>query len=179
MQICVENIEYIYVMPGVLKFDGDCLIVLRESLLAVAPQEGCALLVGDHEKSDISGSKKIWNVRLIWPCCNIWGDNSFALIERLNPQRFNRDDHFSKANHFLIDPREQLHAQRWARKHNWEVLGSAHSHPLGEAIPSRTDRFWASSPRLMVILSKTGLIQSWWLPGGQSSAPKRVAHFEN
>ena len=51
MQICIERIESVYVMPGELKFDHDCLIVLRSSLLALAPKEGCALLVGDQHQS--------------------------------------------------------------------------------------------------------------------------------
>ena len=58
-------------LPGLLKFDGDCLIVLRETLLAVRPEEGCALLIGERFLAH-SPIKKIFLVKQVWPCCNIW-----------------------------------------------------------------------------------------------------------
>ena len=61
-------------MPWRLRFDRDCLIVLRRSLLAVAPEEGCALLLGD------SG----WDprVRVVWPCCNVWRPGQWGLDDQ-------------------------------------------------------------------------------------------------
>ena len=97
---------------------------------------------------------------LVWPCLNRW-----------EPQGERRQ-------RFLIDPREQLLAQRWARQRGVHVLGSAHSHPASPAQPSATDLALAVGPTLMVI--RSGLVGAgaggqpggplaglgaWWLPG--------------
>ena len=42
-------------------------MVLRQDLLAPAPAEGCALLLGQGHGSADSGSDD-WRVELIWPC---------------------------------------------------------------------------------------------------------------
>ena len=139
--------------PAEIRLGGQVLTVLRSVLVAAAPEEGCALLVGvrfeDH-----------WSIRDLWPCLNVW-----------EPARQRR-------RRFAIDPREQLQAQRWARQRGLQVLGSAHSHPTSPAEPSATDLAMAVAPTLMVI--RSGLVGSgvvgqspdplaglgaWWLPG--------------
>ena len=54
-----------------------------------------------------------------------------------------------------LDPREQLLAQSWARQRGFDVIGTAHSHPQGDATPSRRDRDWLRVPSLMVIQGLT------------------------
>ena len=162
MQLCAETIEWIYVMPGVLKFDGDCLIVLRRSLLANAPNEGCALLLGEEKKSDTFPGNGLWNVQFVWPCCNIWGLEILSSFQTETESSSTNPGQFSRQNRFAVDPREQIEAQKWGRKRNWKVLGIAHSHPEGDAFPSSKDLDWGI-PGLMVIVASSGAIQGWWL----------------
>jgi len=97
-------------------------------LRAAAPHEGCALLLGLQHNAELS-------LERIWPCCNSW------LPAEQRRQRF------------LLDPREQLHAQRWARAHQLQVIGAAHSHPSSPAVPSATDLELCFGPTLMLIRS--------------------------
>ena len=128
--------------PGRLQLDGHCLIVLERTLLAAAPDEGCALLMGQRQSSRLF-------LQAIWPCRNTWQPAE----ER--PQRFR------------LDPREQLLAQRWGRSRGLLVIGAAHSHPSSEAVPSATDRRLCVGPTLMLIRSglHQGLpaLRAWWI----------------
>jgi proteasome lid subunit RPN8/RPN11 len=129
--------------PERLELDGHCLIVLERTLLASAPEEGCALLLGQQRAATLS-------LKAIWPCCNIWQPSSERLFR------------------FSLDPREQLLAQRWCRTQELVVLGAAHSHPCSEASPSETDRHWCVGPTLMLIRSGLGTgrqaLRAWWMP---------------
>lgn len=120
--------------PGEIHFGRKVLTVLRGLVQAAAPEEACALLLGPR-----------WSVRQVWPCCNVW---------RPVEQRTQR---------FAIDPREQLLAQKWARSKGWIVLGSLHSHPVGDPIPSAIDRALAVPPALLVIQGASEMA-CWWLP---------------
>jgi len=114
-------------------------------LLAAAPREGCALLLGHHQGTSLL-------LRRIWPCCNSW-----------QPQE-------ERQHRFLLDPREQLLAQRWARERQLQVLGAAHSHPSSEAVPSSSDLALSCGPTLVLIRSGlpvaagTAALRAWWLP---------------
>lgn len=154
-------------MPWRLRFDRDCLIVLRRSLLAVAPEEGCALLLGD------SGCDP--RVRVVWPCCNVWRPGQWGMDDQtdgrgcVNPSRQTR---------FALDPLEQIAAQRWGRRWGLVVLGSAHSHPGGVPVPSRTDRLWAAANGVMVIDAGARGLAGWWMERsipGPDSTPVRPA----
>ncbi len=164
-------------MPGILKFDDDCLIVLRRDLLAVAPLEGCALLLGDEWQTSSSERDLKWHVHLIWPCCNVWKPGKFDLPE--GPETSYKDLSLSQKNRFALDPREQILAQRWARARKMKVIGSAHSHPQGEAIPSALDHLYASPPSLMVILDRAGSIRSWFITGNQLEEKSEVIHIND
>jgi len=144
--------------PARLQLDGHCLIVLERTLLAAAPDEGCALLMGERQSSNLC-------LRAIWPCRNSWQPAE----ER--PQRFR------------LDPREQLLAQRWGRSRGLLVIGAAHSHPSNEAVPSTTDRQLCVGPTLMLIRSGLhhGLpaLRAWWIPENEwgdepSAAPAEL-----
>ncbi|MEB3157026.1 MAG: M67 family metallopeptidase [Cyanobacteriota bacterium] len=127
--------------PDEILFGWKVLTVARAVVRAAAPEEGCALLLGPR-----------WTVRRLWPCRNVW-----------NPPE-------ERTRRFSIDPREQLLAQKWARRWGWQVLGALHSHPGGEPVPSATDRELAVPPALMVIQGASELA-CWWLPEeGEPSA---------
>ncbi len=117
-------------------------MVLRHDLLAPAPAEGCALLLGQGNGTADSASED-WRVQLIWPCRNMLGQQ--------------------ENDRFELDPREQIAAQRWARLHALDVLGSAHSHPGASVVPSRRDRLWAVSSGLMLIIGNNEATAAWWL----------------
>lgn len=122
---------------------------LQRSLACPAPEEGCALLLGERRGSSPRGPERVWRLRRIWPCLNVW--------EPANERR----------RRFAIDPREQLLAQRWSRQRGLAVLGAAHSHPETAPIPSATDRDLCFSPCLMLILGRSAgggsQLACWWL----------------
>ncbi|MEN9767891.1 M67 family metallopeptidase [Vulcanococcus sp.] len=128
--------------PERLRLHGHCLIVLERTLTATAPQEGCALLLGTRLQEALV-------LQRIWPCCNSWQPAA------------------ERTHRFQLDPREQLLAQRWARAHQLQVLGAAHSHPTSAAVPSRTDLELCLGPSLMLIHSGLAAQQqpwgAWWL----------------
>ena len=136
--------------PGAIVIHRQKLTVLERLLRAPAPQEGCALVLAEPAcASPPAGSRSAWRIQRLWPCLNVW-----------QPQAERR-------RRFGIDPREQLHAQVWARARGWQVLGSAHSHPGGPATPSATDRSLCFAPTLMVILggSRVPGPEPWLNPG--------------
>jgi proteasome lid subunit RPN8/RPN11 len=128
--------------PERILFGRKALTVARRVVDAAGPEEACALLLGPP-----------WHVSLLWPCRNVW---------RPAEERGRR---------FAIDPREQLLAQKWARRRGWQVLGSLHSHPGGEPLPSPTDRALAVPPALLVIQGVAGMA-CWWLP--EAGPPRRL-----
>ena len=140
--------------PETLRAGRHCLIVLERVLQAAEPLEGCALLLGRRQDSDLE-------LERIWPCCNRW------------------EPAFERDHRFALDPREQLLAQRWGRERGLVILGSAHSHPCSAALPSPTDLQWCCGPTLMLI--RSGLapadaqdhaaatppqLRAWWLADG-------------
>ena len=150
-------------MPWRLRFDRDCLIVLRQSLHAVAPDEGCALLLG-HSGSEPS-------VHLVWPCCNVWRPGLQGLEEQQDCGRGLRP---SRRSRFALDPREQIAAQCWGRRRGLHVVGSAHSHPGGEPSPSGIDKLWAAADGVMVVDAGAHGLAGWWMErstSGSGSAP--------
>jgi proteasome lid subunit RPN8/RPN11 len=152
--------------PAELSLDRQVLTVLKAVLRAAAPEEGCALLVGEPDP---------WRLRRVWPCLNVW-----------EPARERR-------RRFALDPREQLQAQKWARARGLSVLGSAHSHPQSPPLPSELDRRLAFPPTLLLILGLPAVapgvasaaqamedamgeepgLACWWLP--EQGEPRRLA----
>ena len=165
--------------PRSIEFIGNSLTVLKQSLIAASPEEGCALLLGQERENESSQANNTWLIQFIWPCCNIWEPGS--LKEAQSPKNLNssRDKSLSKKNRFLIDPREQLLAQRWARERNWRILGSAHSHPTSKAIPSSSDLLNTFSPGLTVILGQSGEIKAWWINNNQTFYSLEVAFSQS
>jgi proteasome lid subunit RPN8/RPN11 len=73
----------------------------------------------------------------------------------------------SEKNRFLIDPREQIRAEKAARGRGLDVLGFYHSHPDHPARPSKYDREhawpWYSYVILSVAKGEPGDLTSWVL----------------
>ena len=142
--------------PELLRLRRRELTVLRRVLQAAWPQEGCALLLGlwgpaagdGGAGGETAAESPPWlEVVHIWPCLNVWQPAG------------------ERQRRFALDPREQLLAQRWGRERGLRVLGSAHSHPCSEPVPSRTDRELAVAPTLQLILSPLQHWRPacWWL----------------
>ena len=95
-------------------------------------------------------------IRLIWPCLNVW------------------EPACEQTRRFRLDPREQLLAQRWGRGRGLQVLGAAHSHPISAAVPSATDLELAVAPTLQLILSplQDWAPACWWLEAGPDGSPR-------
>ena len=149
--------------PRLIEFTANNLTLLQQSVLAVMPEEGCALLIGEKIESNLNQCENIWRIHAIWPCCNIWAPDKASFCDGSNSKNASDFKKLSRKNRFLLDPREQILAQRWARANCWEVLGDAHSHPQGKAIPSAIDRNTQLSPRLMVIVDSLRTVRSWWI----------------
>ncbi|MBM5799981.1 MAG: M67 family metallopeptidase [Cyanobacteria bacterium K_DeepCast_35m_m2_023] len=144
--------------PENLSIDAQALTVLASVLTAARPVEGCALLLGTSASS-------CWRVQQIWPALNSW------------PERAERQ------RRFLLDPREQLLAQRWARQRGLQVLGCAHSHPASAPRPSPTDLQLNFPPALLLIAGQTSgqpallgwTWACWWLPEAEPGLPAQSA----
>ena len=151
----VERIGQPASTPWQLAFGGDVLIILRRTLAAAAPDEGCALLIGLPKRDG-------WLIEQVWPCCNVWRPGLVALPEEPAPTPIS-GPMSSRRTRFALDPREQLHAQRWARNRGLVVVGTAHSHPDGSAVPSARDCRWSHQPGLMVIMAADQTLRAWWM----------------
>tara|TARA_B100000700_G_C14859537_1_gene767959 strand:- start:58 stop:576 length:519 start_codon:yes stop_codon:yes gene_type:complete len=154
--------------PLNIEFKKDCAKILSQTILAVSPEEGCAILLGKRKKGDRKFNCDTWQIELIWPCCNTWDSRKFSFMEYQNNGGNSFQLISDKHNRFAIDPREQILAQKWARLKNLELLGFAHSHTKTEAVPSELDISWASSTPLMVILDRNGCIFPWWVNNNRS-----------
>lgn len=157
--------------PVLLRVDARALTVLERVLAAAAPQEGCALLLGEPaavplcdatQSSDATQPSGCTAAPLrlhrIWPCLNVWT----PVAER--EQRF------------AIDPREQLLAQKWGRQRGLQVIGAAHSHPRSAPVPSATDRQLCLAPTLMAIRGQEPAgprLAFWWLE--ETGRPRQLA----
>ena len=148
--------------PALVRLKSNWLRALERIVLAAEPEEGCALLLGRWLESG-SGAGLL-HLSEIWPCLNIWEPKG------------------ERRQRFLIDPREQLLAQRWARQRGVQVLGSVHSHPASPPKPSATDLALAFTPTLLLIRSGLAAaggdrdpdplenLRAWWL-AGDGAAP--------
>ena len=152
-------------MPCRLRIDLDCLMILRASLKAVSPDEGCALLLG-HSSPDP-------HVRFVWPCCNVWRPGFGGFSDAISGDGDQAPVVASRRSRFALDPLEQIAAQRWSRRRGWQVLGSAHSHPGGQPVPSALDRQWAACEGVMLIDAGPSGVRAWWLQGPGKGEPHK------
>ena len=164
--------------PNNIEFSGDSLRVLTHSLQAVKPEEGCALLLGKQKQLLSLHKENSLRIELIWPCCNVWNLKTLIFPTPPGLPNNHHKQKGSQEDRFAIDPREQILAQQWAREKNMEVLGSAHSHPNGEAFPSFFDQYWTFTSGLSIIIGQSGCIRAWWLSKNQTVPPQELAILE-
>ncbi len=151
-------------IPKYIEFHNQTNSVLSRFLKEAEPLEGCAILIGQKKTTSTDHKKNFWEIKRIWKCCNIWGKQESRLVSQTQSTFSEQTNlQLSKKNRFEIDPKDQIAAQKWARQNNLEILCCAHSHPLGQNIPSEIDLFWHSPPGLMVISNKKGNLKAWWI----------------
>ena len=151
-------------IPICIEFHNETNHVLTSNFEASEPEEGCCLLMGKKKSLDKDQKRNIWEVTHIWNCRNIWGEKESRLFKNnLGASSNQKKMQLSKKNRFEIDPKDQIAAQKWARKNHLEVLCCAHSHPFGENRPSAIDLMWHKAPGLMVISNKNGDLKAWWI----------------
>ena len=151
-------------IPEYIEFHNETNYVLSRFLKAAEPEEGCAILIGQKKSSPIDKQKKFWEVKHIWNCRNIWGQEESKLADQnIRTVSISKNIALSQKNCFEIDAKDQIAAQKWARKNDLEILCCAHSHPLGENRPSKMDLIWHKSPGLMIISNKDGNLKAWWI----------------
>jgi proteasome lid subunit RPN8/RPN11 len=106
------------------------------------PQECCGLLLGRAVPDQPA------QVIEIWSTSNAWtpeiGAELATVITSLGT---------GKTDRFYIDPQDLLHAQRYAREQQMNIIGIYHSHPDHPAEPSESDRCLAWSEYFYLILS--------------------------
>ncbi len=151
-------------IPKYIEFHNNTNSILSRFFKAAEPEEGCAILIGQRKNLSKDALKNFWEIKRVWKCCNIWGKKESRLVEQ-NQTKFNRrkEIKFTRKNRFEIDTKDQIAAQKWARKNNLEILCCAHSHPSGPNTPSETDLNLHNSPGLMVISNKNGNLKAWWI----------------
>ena len=151
-------------IPKYIEFHNNTNSLLSSYLKAAEPDEGCAILIGKRKNSSTYHKNNFWEIKHIWNCHNIWGQQESKLIVQ-NTCTFpnQKNIKLSTQNRFEIDAKDQLAAQKWSRVNNLEVLGCAHSHPKGKNRPSELDLLLQQSPGLMVISNKNGNLKAWWV----------------
>tara|TARA_B100000700_G_scaffold255868_1_gene288841 strand:- start:2303 stop:2815 length:513 start_codon:yes stop_codon:yes gene_type:complete len=165
-------------IPQYIEFHNETHRVLCRFLKAAEPEEGCAILIGNKKSSGADNKKNFWEIKYIWKSSNIWGQQESKLIDQ-NPISLHDqiNTKLSKTNRFEIDAKDQITAQKWARKNNLEILCCAHSHPLGKNRPSQIDLLWHKSPGLMVIANKHGNLKAWWIKNKLSFYTVKIKVF--
>ena len=146
------------IAPSTLQLRCGCLTILRRTLLASWPEEGCALLIGSP------GEGTALRLDHVWPACNRWG-------RQPDLQPWEATESQGRHSNFLLDPREQLAAQRWSRFRGCELIGVAHSHPDSPPVPSAADRRRGIPNQLMLILSGSQDPRAWWLEEDRQVRP--------
>ena len=151
-------------IPKYIEFQNETYCALTRFLKSAEPYEGCSILIGNKNSTATNDKKNIWEVTHVWNCRNIWGQQESKLInQNLSSFDSQKNYHLSKKNRFEIDAKDQIAAQKWSRENDLEVLCCAHSHPIGENIPSKIDLSLHKSPGLMIISDNHGNLKAWWI----------------
>jgi desampylase len=96
---------------------------------------------------------------------------------RITHARETRNVHPAPETRFEIDPQALIDAHRAARAGGAQVLGYFHTHPVGEAAPSATDRASASGDgRIWAIVA--GEDVRFWMDGEQGFSALSFARVD-
>ena len=129
-------------IPKYIEFHNETNSILSRYLKAAEPAEGCAILIGHKKDSGIGHENNFWEIKHIWNCRNIWGQQESNLSDHNTSTLPNQKRiEVSTKNRFEIDAKDQIAAQKWSRENDLEILCCAHSHPIGENRPSEMDLF--------------------------------------
>ena len=151
-------------IPQYIEFHNDTNSILSRYLKAEEPKEGCAILIGNKKSSGTDNKNNFWEIKHIWNCRNIWGQQESKLINQNTCTLPNQKIiQLSTKNRFEIDAKDQIAAQKWARANDLEILCCAHSHPIGKNSPSAIDLSLHKSPGLMIISNNNGNLKAWWI----------------
>ena len=151
-------------IPKYIAFHNETNSILSRFLKEAEPAEGCAILIGHKKSSGKDIKNNFWEIKHIWKCRNIWGQQESKLInQNVYTVAKQKMIQLSTNNRFEIDAKDQIAAQKWSRENDLEVLCCAHSHPSGENKPSEMDLCLHQSPGLMVISNKYGDLNAWWV----------------
>ena len=148
-------------IPKYIEFLNETNLVLSGYLKGAEPAEGCAILIGKKKSLDADEKNYFWEIKHIWNCRNIWGEQESKLISQNTFTLENQK--ISNKNRFEINAKDQIAAQKWARGNDLQVLCCAHSHPVSDNKPSKTDLFLHKAPGLMVIANQKGNLKAWWI----------------
>ena len=107
-------------VPSHIEFQKDSERILRCTLLAVTPQEGCALLIGKSIELQTEHKPNIFKIQLIWPCCNIWISGFHDHVDTYLETNEHPPRGTSRKNRFALDPIEQLCAQNGLDRKTWK-----------------------------------------------------------
>ena len=151
-------------IPKYIEFHNETNSILSRYLKAAEPKEGCAILIGDKKSAGTNNKNNFWEIKHIWNCRNIWGQQKSKLINQNTCTLPNQTIiQLSTKNRFEIDAKDQIAAQKWSRENDLEVLCCAHSHPRAKNRPSEMDLLFHPSPGLMVISNSKGNLKAWWI----------------
>ena len=68
--------------PKYIEFHNETNIALSRYLKAEEPKEGCAILIGKKKSSGTDNKNNFWEIKHIWNCRNIWGQQESKLIDQ-------------------------------------------------------------------------------------------------
>lgn len=123
--------------PRALHLAAGVLATLRDHAAETAPRECCGLLTGP-----VDGTAPLVIDRAV-ASANLAPDGA--------------------TDSFELDTALHLSLQRTERAAGRRVAGLYHSHPVGEAIPSRRDRAGAYDHTLVwLIIGPDGTVRAWW-----------------
>lgn len=118
------------------------------------PDECCGLLFGWRHAD---GSTKVTE---IWALDNAWDESAAHELAALGAVPLGSVN--QKRQHYWIDPKDLLEAQRYVRQQHeksdntaqqFDMIGIYHSHPEHPAIPSECDRICAWAEYSYIIVS--------------------------
>ena len=152
----------------VLKLQTEHLAAIRDHAAADYPAECCGILLGqaDGESKEVAETLPLPNLRRDQ-------ERAQEFVPLRDPGRE------SELNRYLIDPRQQLEAEKQARARGLAAIGYYHSHPDHPARPSEYDREhawpWYSYVIVSVAAGRAQEVQSWVLADDRSRfEPERL-----